>query len=84
MIPIKEPDVQENLIRKSQNGDMISFRDLIINNQRFVFSVAFKILGDEETAREVTQECFIKVWKNISLFLWQLLHPQGLSGQVTP
>ena len=68
MIPIKEPDVQENLIRKSQNGDMISFRDLIINNQRFVFTVAFKILCDEETAREVTQECFIKVWKNIALF----------------
>jgi len=68
VVPIKEPDVQENLIRKSQNGDMISFRDLIINNQRFVFSVAFKILCDEETAREVTQECFIKVWKNISLF----------------
>jgi len=65
VIPIKEPDVQENLIRKSQNGDMISFRDLIINNQRFVFTVAFKILCDEETAREVTQECFIKVWKNI-------------------
>jgi len=68
VIPIKEPDVQENLIRKSQNGDMISFRDLIINNQRFVFTVAFKILCDEETAREVTQECFIKVWKNIALF----------------
>jgi RNA polymerase sigma-70 factor, ECF subfamily len=68
VIPIKEPDVQENLIRKSQNGDMISFRDLITSNQRFVFSVAFKILCDEETAREVTQECFINVWKNISLF----------------
>lgn len=68
MIPSKEADVQENLIRKSQNGDMISFRDLIINNQRFVFILAFKVLGDEESAKEVTQECFIKVWKNISLF----------------
>ena len=64
----KEPEVMENLIKQSQNGDMISFRDLITINQRFVFTVAFKVLCNEESAREVTQECFIKVWKNISLF----------------
>jgi RNA polymerase sigma-70 factor (ECF subfamily) len=68
VIPSKEPEVMENLIRQSQKGNMTSFRDLIIANQRFVFTVAFKVLGDEESAKEVTQECFIKVWKNISLF----------------
>lgn len=68
MIQSKETEILENLIRKSQKGDMISFRDLITNNQRFVFTVAFKVMCNDDLAREVTQECFIKVWKNISLF----------------
>ena len=68
MIPINESEIMENLIKQSQNGNMISFRNLIINNQRFVFTIAFKVLCNEESAREVTQECFVKVWKNIHQF----------------
>ncbi|MFH1195187.1 MAG: RNA polymerase sigma factor [bacterium] len=53
------------LALKSKAGDLKSFEDLVNMHRQFAFKVAFKILFNENDAREAAHECFIKIWKNL-------------------
>jgi RNA polymerase sigma-70 factor (ECF subfamily) len=50
------------------NGDLKAFRKLVTMYQQPAYRLAFKILGDEEEAKDAVQESFIKIWKKISSF----------------
>ena len=60
MIPIPT-----NIIVQCQNGDREAFRSVVQNYQRMVFSLAIKMLADEDEAKDVVQETFIRVWQKI-------------------
>lgn len=55
-------------ILSAQAGDGDAFRYIVEQNQEFVFRAAFQILASEDDARDATQECFIRVWKNLPAF----------------
>jgi len=55
-------------IRAAQAGNAEAFRQIVVHNQEFLFRVAFQILADEDDARDATQECFIRAWKNLAEF----------------
>ena len=38
---------------------------MVQQHQRLVFSLALKMLADEEEAKDVVQDTFIRVWQNI-------------------
>lgn len=59
------------LLAKAKQGDINSFRLIIRSYQRYGFAVAFKILCNEDDAKDVVQESFIRIWKNISSFNYQ-------------
>jgi RNA polymerase sigma-70 factor, ECF subfamily len=54
------------IIEKSRKGQMVAFRKLVEESTPFVFSVAFRILGDEYIAKDVVQETMITTWKKIN------------------
>lgn len=55
------------LIRKSMDAsDMQAFRQLVEMHQDGVYRLAFRLLGDEAEAEDVTQECFIRLWQNLT------------------
>ena len=56
------------LIHRSKGNDLEAFRALVEGHQSFVFSVAFRLLCDEDIAKDVAQETFIRVWKHINRF----------------
>jgi len=56
------------LIERSRHNDLEAFRTLVDSHQSFVFSVAFRLLCDEDNAKDVAQETFIRVWKHINRF----------------
>lgn len=56
------------LIQRSRQNDLEAFRTLVDTHQAFVFSVAFRLLCDEDNAKDVAQETFIRVWKHIDRF----------------
>lgn len=58
----------QQLIRDAQNGDLAAFRLLVESHQQFVYNAAFRFLANQEDARDVVQECFIRVWKNLPKF----------------
>lgn len=58
--------IERQLIEECREGSMNSFRKLIDLTSPFVFSVAFRMLGDDEKAKDVVQETLITIWQKIS------------------
>jgi RNA polymerase sigma-70 factor, ECF subfamily len=53
------------LIEECRGGNLNNFRKLIETTSPFAFSVAFRLLGDEEEARDVVQDTMVTVWQKI-------------------
>lgn len=60
--------IDENIISRCQAGDRVAFRSLVERCQGMVFSVALKMLADEDEAKDIVQETFLRVWLNISKY----------------
>ncbi len=56
------------LISRSKQNDGNAFRQLVEGHQSMVFSLAFRLLCNEEEAKDAVQETFIKVWLNLKKF----------------
>lgn len=63
------PDAAEvALIRRCQEGDEESFRQLMERYQRRTYWIAYHMLTNYDTAREISQEAFVRVFRNIARF----------------
>lgn len=60
--------IDPEILSKCQNGDKTAFRIVVQTYQRMVFSLGLKFLCDEEEAKDIVQETFIKVWVNIKRY----------------
>lgn len=56
------------LISRSKQNDGNAFRQLVEGYQSMVYSLAYRLLCNEEEARDAVQETFIKVWINLKGF----------------
>src|SRR4051794_33229881 len=52
----------EELVDRSKTGDTESFNQLVRRWERPIFSLAYRTLGREEDARDVTQETFLRAF----------------------
>lgn len=59
---------EKKLIKQSISGDIQSFETLINRYQKMAYNVAYRILGNEEDAKDMTQEALIKVFRNLKSF----------------
>ena len=57
--------IEDEVIEKCRNGSLHDFRRLVELISPFAFSVAFRILADEEQAKDIVQETMITLWKTI-------------------
>ncbi|MFV0605469.1 MAG: RNA polymerase sigma factor [Niabella sp.] len=57
-----------NLIGESCNGDYNAFRKLMQMYQQRVYSFVFRMICNEDDARDIVQETFIKVWQNLASY----------------
>ncbi len=53
------------LIEECRNGNLSNFRKVVEASTPFAFSVAFRMLGDEDLAKDVVQESMVIIWKKI-------------------
>ena len=58
----------ELIIARVKQGDMVAFNALIDEHKAMAFTLAIKLLKNREDAEEVTQDAFVKAYKNISQF----------------
>ncbi len=56
------------LIRDAQNGDADAFEQLVRSYDQNVLRMAFNLLRSREDARDVYQEAFLRVYRNLSKF----------------
>ena len=63
---LREDEAQ--LILRSQQGDISAFNQLVLQYQQAVYNVALRMLGERESAADVTQETFIAALRAIQTF----------------
>ena len=56
------------LIQAAQRGDLNSFNTLVLTYQDMLFSVALRIMGDEDAAADATQEAFLSAFRAIKSY----------------
>ena len=56
-------DIQ--LIEECRGGNFNNFRKLIELTSPFAYSVAFRILGNEDQAKDVVQETMVTIWQKL-------------------
>jgi len=66
-VPMR-PWTDEELVARSKTGDMDSFNQLVKRWERPIFALAYRTLGREEDARDVTQETFLRAFRALSGF----------------
>ena len=59
---------EKKLIKQSISGDVESFEQLIRQYQRMAYNVAYRMMGNEEDAKDMTQEALVKVFKKLKSF----------------
>lgn len=62
------PDNLKDIIQAVKRGNQEAFRLLINRFQHKAFGLAFRLLGDEEEAKDVVQESFIRIWEKINTY----------------
>lgn len=62
-----EPD-DKQLVEAARQGDANAFRELVKRHQRRAYAVALGMVHDPDDARDVVQEAFLKVHKNLATF----------------
>jgi RNA polymerase sigma-70 factor (ECF subfamily) len=65
---VREADEDRALVAKARAGDMAAFRGLVERHQRRAFTLALGLVRDEDEARELVQEAFIRVYRNLDGF----------------
>jgi len=56
------------LVKRAKEGDQDAFRALYDRNVDRIFRLCFRMVGEEELAREVTQDAFVRVWECLDQF----------------
>jgi RNA polymerase sigma-70 factor, ECF subfamily len=64
---MQDPD-DAALVARSTGGDNAAFEILVTRYQRVLFTVAFRMLGDYEDARDATQVAFVKAYQRLDTF----------------
>lgn len=58
----------EILAQKAKEGDIAAFEELFDRHKRHILNFVYRMLGNMETAEEVTQETFLKAYNNLDIF----------------
>jgi len=56
------------LVRRAQAGELNAFNLLVLRHQDAAYSLALRFLGAPQAAEDVTQEAFIRAYRNIGRF----------------
>lgn len=64
--PVQDPDA--HLLQRARQGDTDALSDLYRRHERRAYNLALRTLGNPWDAADVTQEAFIKAFRNLEAF----------------
>ena len=59
---------QGELIRAAQQGEREAFDELVRQTYVDTFTLAYRLTGNEEDARDVAQDAYLRAWRGIGRF----------------
>jgi RNA polymerase sigma-70 factor (ECF subfamily) len=63
--PIIDENQDEKLVSLIRQGNAVAFNQLVERHKNFITRVVSRFLFSEEDSREVVQDTFIRIWKNL-------------------
>lgn len=58
-------EAERHLIEKARSGDATAFNSLVQIHQQVAYNVAYRLVGDPETAADATQDAFTSAFQNL-------------------
>jgi RNA polymerase sigma-70 factor, ECF subfamily len=62
----QDPDAE--LLRQSRSGATRAFGDLVRRHQDAIYGLTVRMVGEAATAEELTQDTFLRAWRNLDGF----------------
>ncbi|HMK76225.1 MAG TPA: sigma-70 family RNA polymerase sigma factor [Thermodesulfobacteriota bacterium] len=59
------PRIQREVIESCKAGDQRAFAEMVLQSQKKVFNIAYRMLGNSEEAKDLAQEVFVSVFNSI-------------------
>src|SRR5712671_6680123 len=59
---------ETGLLEKLRQGDRLAYEQFVAEYHQMVYSLALRLVGDIEEARDITQETFLKVFRHLGSF----------------
>lgn len=56
---------EKEIIQAAKTGDLVSFEKILFKYERRIWSYIYRLVGKRHDAEDLTQETFIKLYKNI-------------------
>jgi RNA polymerase sigma-70 factor (ECF subfamily) len=63
-----EPSGQDRLVEAAQAGDRDAFDELVKATYADTYTLAYRLTGDEEDARDVVQEAYLRAYRGLKRF----------------
>src|SRR3954470_1049131 len=63
-----QPLTPDSLIEQCLAGDQVAWEQIVRQNWRKVFNVAYKFVGKHDEAEDLTQDIFLKIFKALKTF----------------
>lgn len=63
-----EPLADEALVEQLRQGDEEAYRRLVERHKHYVYTLVFRMVEHRETAEDITQEVFIKLYRSLATF----------------
>ena len=70
-LAVRESEASEHfalLVARARSGDSTAFERIMLETERRVVAVAWRMLGNREDARDATQEVFLRVYKYLDRY----------------
>jgi len=55
-----------DLLQKAAGGDIAAFETLIVQYEKLIYNIAWRIMGNAEDAKDIAQEAILKIYRNLA------------------
>ncbi|XWX03520.1 sigma-70 family RNA polymerase sigma factor [Aggregatilineales bacterium SYSU G02658] len=62
------PDDDADAVGRARTGDLEAFNELVLRHQDAAFNVAYRLLGDPDTAADMTQDALIAAYRKLDTY----------------
>src|SRR2546426_478536 len=73
-------DIPDHVVERAREGDMDALSELVRRSQAEVYTLALRLTGNEDDARDVVQDTYVRVMKGIRRFRGEPPERSGILG----